>query len=132
MPWRFSHVLWFRYSLYGLYSWRKNYCKFKTFITNVQLKYSLFLKDINVTSLSSLSNTIPYTEISFDVKYSGSASFIYVTTSEGAVSSYDANVTQPIRVTQTLINTGITSFEFSASTSSADSVNVSLFLILIL
>jgi hypothetical protein len=77
--------------------------------------------------VTSITKSVQNTIVSFDVSYSGSASFIYVTTNDGAISSYNANATQPIRVTQSLINTGITSFEFSASPSLPNSINVSLF-----
>ena len=62
--------------------------------------------------------------MTFDVSYSGSANYIYVTTGDGAVSSYEANKTQPIRVSQYLINTGYTSLEFSASMTNPNSINV--------
>jgi hypothetical protein len=74
-----------------------------------------------------ITKSVPNTIVSFDVSYSGSASFIYVTKNDGAISSYDANITRPIRVTQFLINTGITSFEFSASPSLPNSINVRFF-----
>ncbi len=53
--------------------------------------------------------------------------YVYLTTSDGAVSSYDANQSQPIKITQFMIDTGVTNFEFSASSSSANSINVSSF-----
>jgi hypothetical protein len=74
-----------------------------------------------------ITKSVPNTIVSFDVSYSGSASFIYVTKNDGAISSYDANITQPIIITQSLINTGITSFEFSASPSLPNSINVRFF-----
>jgi|LakMenEpi03Aug12_release.lakeMendotaPanAssembly.Ray.scaffolds.fasta_scaffold3673409_1 hypothetical protein len=85
----------------------------------------ILLKDIIVSPVAPITKSVPNTIVSFDVSYSGSASFIYLTTNDGAVSSYDANVTQPIRVSQSLINTGITSLEFSASPSSPNSIGVS-------
>ena len=76
--------------------------------------------------MTPINKSVPNTIVSFEVSYSGSASFIYVIKNDGAISSYDANVSQPIIVTQSLINTGITNFEFSASTSSLNSIKVCL------
>ena len=77
--------------------------------------------------MTPIAKSVPNNIVSFDVSYLGSASFIYLTTNDGAISSYDANVSQPIRVTQSLINTGITNLEFSASPSSPNSINVCYF-----
>jgi hypothetical protein len=74
-----------------------------------------------------LGNSPPFSKVSFDVSFSGPAMYVYLTTSDGAVSSYDANQSQPIKITQFMIDTGVTNFEFSASSSSANSINVSSF-----
>jgi hypothetical protein len=72
-----------------------------------------------------LANSSPFSKASFEISFSGPALFVYLITSDGAVINYDANQSQPIKITQFMIDTGV--FEFSASSSSANSINKKLF-----